>query len=218
MKTLLLFGLGIFISIILFIIIHNNLYNIDTIKDNLNIFLSFTKQYYIFSVLLYIGLYIMLIGCFLPGAQILSFIGGALFGYWGILYATLGASSGSVLAAFIARYLLREKLEKKYTEKVKRFNKEFLAHKNNYLIALHLTPIIPFTLVNSVAGLSRVDLKTIFICTFVGVLPATIIDINIGTQLFKIDNIRDIVSPSILLGLFFLGLLSLVPKFIKTKI
>jgi len=58
---------------------------------------------------LYVGLYVLVTALSLPGAALLTLIGGALFGLgWGLLLVSFASTAGATLAMLISRLLLQD--------------------------------------------------------------------------------------------------------------
>jgi uncharacterized membrane protein YdjX (TVP38/TMEM64 family) len=61
------------------------------------------------SAALYFILYVLVTTLSLPGAALLTLLGGALFGLWpGILLVSFASTLGATLAMLVSRYLLRD--------------------------------------------------------------------------------------------------------------
>ncbi len=61
------------------------------------------------------------------------------------------------------------------------------------------------------SGLSTIALTTFVWTTAIGIIPGSFVYAYAGSQLSSIQTTEDIVSPSILLALVMLGILSLIP-------
>ncbi len=93
----------------------------------------------------------------------------------------------------------------------KSLNEELEKNGKSYLLTLRLIPIFPFFLVNLMSGLSTIALTTFVWTTAIGIIPGSFVYAYAGSQLSSIQTTEDIVSPSILLALVMLGILSLIP-------
>jgi len=104
----------------------------------------------------------------------LAIIGGALFGPWlGMIYTLIGATIGATLAFLIARFFLRDYLSKKLEQ-----NKFYLKIKGKkekniarIIFITRLMPHISFDVVSYAAGLTRLNVFTFAIVTFLGMIP-----------------------------------------------
>ena len=164
----------------------------------------------------------MLIGLLmLPGSTFLSLCAGAIFGLpLGTLMVNVGATLGASLAFLMARYVLRDWLEKKFGEKMQPINDGICQNAIHCTLFFRLIPIFPFFLVNVTLELTKVPLGVFFLGTMFGTLPGTLVYTNAGSNLATINSIADIASPQVLGALTLLGMFALVPvvyKKIKRK-
>ena len=73
---------------------------------------------------------------------------------------------------------------------------------------------IPFFVVNLMFGVTRMRLRTFAPVSFVGLAPATALNVNAGTELSKIETPRDVLSPSLLVSFALLAFLPLAARFL----
>src|SRR2546427_9343350 len=81
-----------------------------------------------------------------------------------------------------------------------------------YLFALRLVPAFPFVLVNLLMGLTPIRTRTFYWVSQIGMLPATIVYVNAGTQLAAVKSLSGILSPTLVGSLVLLGIFPLVAK------
>jgi len=185
---------------------------LSALKANKEALRSYTDSHYATTVVVFIAAYCVQTALSLPGAAIFTLTGGFLFGTaLGTAYVNGGATSGAVLAFLTARYLLRDGVERRFGEKLDAIQRGFSRNAFNYLLTLRLIPLFPFFLVNLAAGLTRISLSTYTVATAIGIIPASIVYANAGSQLGRIESLKDIVSPGVLGAFALLGLLALVP-------
>jgi len=179
------------------------------------------SNYYLASIFLYIITYILITTFSIPVAAVLTLAAGFLFGTLpATIYVNIGATTGAICAFLASRYLVGEWFQKKYKNKLLKFNKEIKQNGTNYLLTLRLLFVMPFFLINILAGLTNVRLFTFFWTTSLGIIPGTLVYAFAGKQLDYINKPSDIFSIKVLLAFLFLAVLSLVPvifKKIKTK-
>jgi uncharacterized membrane protein YdjX (TVP38/TMEM64 family) len=156
--------------------------------------------------------YVIVTGLSIPGAVILTLAGGFLFGtIAGVLYVDAGATAGAVCAFLSARYLLGDRLQQKYGGQFAKFNGEMDRNGVNYLLTLRLIAVFPFFLINFLAGLTKVPLKTFLWTTAVGIIPGTAVFAYAGQQLGYINSPADILSKKVIAALAALGFITLAP-------
>lgn len=179
---------------------------------------TFVKNHYVKSVIVYIVIYLIITGCSIPSAAVLILSGGFLFGVIaGTLYVNVGATIGATFAFLSARYLIGDWVQKKYVDKLKKFNREIKENGYSYLLMMRFTPLLPFVLVNFFAGMTKIPLWTFIWTTSVGILPASLLYTFAGKQISSIHSTKDILSLKIIIALLLLTLFSFVPVIVKKK-
>ena len=86
------------------------------------------------------------------------------------------------------------------------------------MLTLRLIPAFPFFVINLVMGITSIRLKTFFFVSQIGMLPATIIYVNAGTQLAELESPKDILSFPIIASLLILALFPFIIKFAVNKL
>ena len=161
----------------------------------------------------YMAIYIVTTALSLPGATILTLVGGAIFGLiTGTLIISFASTIGATLACLAARFLLRDWVEKRFFNKLKTFHEGFAREGGFYLFSLRLVPIFPFFVINLVMGITRIKLFQFYWISQLGMLPATIVYVNAGKELARIESLSGILSPGLLIAFGLLGLLPLAAK------
>ncbi len=107
-------------------------------------------------------------------AVLLTISGGALFGFRrGVIYVSLGAALGALLAFLAARYVVRRFVEAYVMRhpRLAAIDRAVEAEGARLVFLLRLSPIVPFVLLNYVLGISRIRLRDYLLGT-AGMLPA----------------------------------------------
>ncbi|WP_027967137.1 FAD-dependent oxidoreductase [Halomonas halocynthiae] len=155
----------------------------------------------------FFALYVLMAALSLPGAALLTLLGGALFGLgWGVLLVSFASSLGAALAALIARSLLRGSLERRFAHQLERINAGIEREGAFYLFTLRLIPVFPFFVINLVMGLTRMRLTTFYWVSQLGMLPATVVYVNAGRELGSLESLGGILSPGLIGSFVLLGL------------
>ncbi len=167
-------------------------------------------------------IYILVTALSLPGAAILTLAAGAQFGLLlGTIIVSFASTIGATLAFLVSRYLLRDTIESKFGDKLQTFNDNIDKDGAFYLFTVRLVPIFPFFLVNLVMGLTRLKTSVFYIVSQIGMLAGTLVFVNAGTQLAKIESLSGILSPGLIFSFALLGIFPLLAKkivdFIKAK-
>ncbi len=161
----------------------------------------------------YMLLYILVTALSLPGATIMTLAGGALFGLWtGFLVVSFASTIGATLACFVARFLLRDWVQNKFGDKLETINKGIDTEGGFYLFSLRLVPIFPFFLINLALGLTRMPLTTFYWVSQIGMLPGTLVYVNAGKELGRIDSLSGILSPGLIFSFVLLGIFPITVK------
>jgi len=190
--------------------------NFEDLRNNSEEFKMHVQQRYIIAALFFVGIYFVVAAFSIPGAFALTTAGGFLFGTTlSTAYVLLGATSGAILAFLASRYLAGNYIQKKYGSHLVKVNKEIAKNGENYILMLRFISIPPFFILNLLAGLTKIDLKTFIWTTAVGILPGTLIYSYAGSNLSRIEEPRDILSPHMIYAFLLLGLLSVLPVLIK---
>ncbi len=159
---------------------------------------------------LYIGgfflLYIAVTALSLPGAAIMSLVAGALFGLvTGSIVVSFASSIGATLAFLSSRFLLRDWVASKFGERMQAIDDGLARDGAFYLFTLRLIPLFPFFVVNLVMGLTRIKTPTFYWVSQIGMLPATIVFVNAGTQISQIESTAGLLSPMLIGSFVLLG-------------
>lgn len=194
----------------------NQYLNIDVFQYYKTLVIAFANQHYLLSVLCYIGTYLLLAAFLIPGSASITLIGGFLFNTLpGFIYTIIGAIAGSIIAFLSVRFIIGSILQKHFKDKLKNFNQKIEKFGIYYLLTLRVIPIMPFFLVNILAGLTTISIFTFSWTTALGIMPATLIYSFLGEQLKHVNKLQDIFSPLIILALILLSSLSLMPLFLR---
>jgi uncharacterized membrane protein YdjX (TVP38/TMEM64 family) len=161
----------------------------------------------------YMLIYIIVTSLSLPGAALMTLVGGALFGLLrGTIIVSFASSIGATLACFVSRFILRDWVQGKFGGRMKTVNDGIEREGLFYLFTLRLIPVFPFWLINLVMGLTKMPLRTFYWVSQVGMLPVTIVYVNAGRELGKLDSLSGILSPGLILSFVILGLFPLITK------
>jgi len=163
--------------------------------------------------LTFFGLYVAVTALSLPGATILTLAAGAIFGLaWGSLIASFAASIGATLAFLMSRVVLRDWVQARFGERLAAINDGVRKDGAFYLFTLRVLPLFPFFLINLAMGLTQIRVLTYYLVSQIGMLLGTVVYVNAGTQLARIDKLADVASPGLLASLALLGLFPLIAK------
>lgn len=161
----------------------------------------------------YMAVYILVTALSLPGAVIMTLAGGGMFGLTvGTVVISFASTIGATLACLVARTLLRDWVERRFGDRLSAINEGIGREGGFYLFTLRLVPLFPFFVINLVMGLTAMRLSTFFWVSQLGMLPGTLVYVNAGRELAKIDSVSGILSPTFLVSFAILGLFPLIAK------
>lgn len=165
------------------------------------------------TALSYFAGYVIVTALSLPGAAVMTLAGGLILGLgWGTLIVSFASSIGATLAFLIARFLLRDWVQQRYGRHLKAINAGIEREGALYLFTLRLVPAFPFFLINLAMALTPMRSWTFYWVSQLGMLPGTLVFVNAGTQLARIESPGDILSPALIGSFALLGLFPLIAK------
>ncbi|MBI4988835.1 MAG: FAD-dependent oxidoreductase [Rhodocyclales bacterium] len=157
--------------------------------------------------------YVAITGLSLPGAAVMTLAAGAIFGLaWGTLIVSFASSLGATLAFVIARFLLRDWVQAKFGERLQALNAGVARDGAFYLFTLRLVPVFPFFLINLAMAMTPIRAWAFYWVSQLGMLAGTLVYVNAGTQLAKIESLSGILSPGLIVSFALLGLFPLIAK------
>jgi uncharacterized membrane protein YdjX (TVP38/TMEM64 family) len=161
----------------------------------------------------YMAIYVVVTGLSLPGAAVLTLAGGGLFGFVvGLVVVSFASSIGATLACLVSRFLLRDWVQNKFGDKLHSINRGIEEEGAFYLFSLRLVPIFPFFVINLVMGLTGMRLITFYWVSQLGMLAGTMVYVNAGKELAKIESLSGILSPGLIISFVILGLFPITVK------
>ena len=201
------------------VVIAFKIFNLDDyltlsyIKESQQHFQELYREQGLTVLAAYMGIYILVTSLSLPGAAVMTIAAGALFGLvTGIVVVSFASTIGATLACFISRFILRDWIQGKFGDRLKTVNEGIEKEGAFYLFTLRLIPVFPFWLINLVMGLTNMPLRTFYWVSQAGMLAATIVYVNAGKELGKIESLSGILSPALILSFVFLGLFPILTK------
>lgn len=160
------------------------------------------------AIALYFTAYVTIAALSLPGATLITLVGGAIFGLpLGVAIVSVASTIGASLAFLSSRYLFRDVLASKYGDKLATLDAGVKRDGAFYLFTLRMIPAIPFFLINVTMGLTAMPLRTFAWVSQVGMLLGTIVFVNAGTQIASLQSLSGILSPRLLATFVVLGAL-----------
>ena len=167
------------------------------------------------TALVYFAVYILVAGLSLPGAALLTIIGGMIFGFWvGLLLVSFASSIGATLAFLASRFVLRDWVQNKFASYLGAINKGIEKEGAFYLLSLRLIPLFPFWVINLVMGLMPIRAATFYWISQLGMLAGTALFVNAGVSLGAVEEFSTtgILTPNLILSFTLLALFPLIAR------
>ena len=209
----------IFILILAFSISYfylQEILNLDSLKQNVNWLMMWASKEIVLSRFVFFISYIIFAGLsfpFLPG--VLTVAAGALFGVVeGVILVSFASTLGACICFLLSRYFLADFVNNKFLKKKSVMIEKFNENGPWYLLSLRLIPTISFILINLIMGVLPISIKKFYYISQLGMLPATIVYVNAGSEVSKINNINDIMSLSLLMSFALIATLPLLIKWL----
>ena len=209
----------IFILILAFLISYfylQEILNLDSLKQNVNWLMMWASKEIVLSRFVFFISYIIFAGLsfpFLPG--VLTVAAGALFGVVeGVILVSFASTLGACICFLLSRYFLADFVKDKFFKKKSVLVEKFNENGSWYLLSLRLIPTISFILINLIMGVLPISIKKFYYISQLGMLPATIVYVNAGSEVSKINNINDIMSLSLLMSFALIATLPLLIKWL----
>ena len=150
--------------------------------------------------------YVAVAALSLPGAAVMTLVAGAVFGLLaGTLLVSFASSLGATLAFLSSRYVLRDAIRRRFGARLADVDAGIERDGALYLFSLRIVPLIPFFVVNLLMGLTRMRTRTFYLVSQLGMLAGTVVYVNAGTQLGRVESLRGVLSPSLVGSFVLLG-------------
>jgi len=195
-----IFGLGQYLTL-------------EYVQSQLGAIQDYKDQNFVYATLIYLVIYVAVAALSIPGAVILTLIGGAVFGLvWGLLIVSFASSIGATLAFLVSRTLLRDWVQSKFAEYLTPINKGIEKDGVFYLFSIRMVPLFPFFIVNLLMGLTPIKTFYFYIVSQIGMLLGTAVYINAGSELAQITSLSGLLSVSLVFSFSLLGLFPLIAR------
>lgn len=202
-----------------------DLLSFEALRDNREALIGFRNANYVATVLVFIALYVVIVGFSLPGGTVASLTGGFLFGLFpGVVFNVCGATLGAVVIFLAARWGLGRRLAAKMEAsegRIKAIKDGIDENQWSMLFLIRLVPVVPFFVANLIPALVGVPLWRYAVSTFFGIMPAAVVFTSIGAGLGDVfargetPDLGLIFEPQILLPILGLCGLAALPIVLK---
>lgn len=187
--------------------------NLQALKERQAAIETFRSANLGLTVAGYFVIYIIATALSIPGAALLTLAGGAIFGLlWGTVIVSFASSIGATLAFLMSRFLLRDWVSQRFGQRLAAIDEGIKREGAFYLFTLRLVPAFPFFLVNLLFGLTAIKTRAYYLASQLGMLAGTVVYVNAGTQLARLDSLSGILSPALIGSFVLLGIFPLIAR------
>jgi uncharacterized membrane protein YdjX (TVP38/TMEM64 family) len=190
------------------------------------------------AVAAFVAIYVAAVALSIPGAAILTIMGGILFGWLvAALAAIVGATIGATIVFLIARGACGESILRRAGPLAAKLAEGFRQDAFHYLLFLRLVPVFPFWLVNLAPAVVGVRLTTFVLATALGIIPGTFAYALVGNGLDSVIAAQEaayqacigagrpdcrlnfsmsaLLTPQLLAAFVALGVVALIPVVVR---
>lgn len=167
--------------------------------------------------IVYVIVYTAAVAVSIPGASILTILGGFLFGWWfGGTLAVVAATAGATLVFLAAKTSFGDRLAARGGTRLKRISDGFAENAFSYLLFLRFAPVFPFWLVNLAPALMGMRLLPYVVGTAVGIVPGTFAYAYAGEGLEAlVEREGPLLPPKLILAFAVLAVVALLPALVR---
>jgi uncharacterized membrane protein YdjX (TVP38/TMEM64 family) len=161
-----------------------DLLSFETLERNRDALRAWASGNLALAAVSFAALYAAAVAVSAPGAVWLTITGGFVFGLWlGGALSVIGATIGATVIFAAVRAGFGERLRARASGWLARLSEGFRRNEAEYMLALRLTPIAPFFIVNVAPAFLGVRPWTYVWTTFLGIIPGGLVYASIGAGL-----------------------------------
>lgn len=214
LKIIIILFIIIIISILLFSPLNRYLdfSQLFTQRESL---LLLVHENFLKSMMIYLIIFITVVAFSIPGATILTIMGGFLFGpILAMLFTNIGATTGSFIILLVSRYLAADMIQNRFQKRLKSFNRELTENSTSYLLSVRLIPLFPFFIISILAGLTDLSKRKFIWTTSLGIIPVSFVFSYVGYA-SSTSAEGSIMTKEIYIALILLALMGTIPPIFK---
>ncbi len=178
------------------------------------------------SIAIYLAVYTVSAAIAFPAQSVLSIVGGFLFGWQaGAAAIAVGATTGATILFLATRSAFGDFLRRRAGGIAAAVGEGFRTNAVGYLLVLRLAPVFPFFLVNIVAALFDISLRSFVLATFFGILPGVLAYAWLGEGVDSVlvaasaagrePSVADLLTPQITIAFFALAAVAALPLLVR---
>lgn len=187
--------------------------SLDAIKTSRHALVVQVSRHRIASAAVFFALYVLMAAASVPSVTVMTLAGGALFGLVeGTILVSFASTLGATLAMLASRFLFQDLVRHRAGKRLGRIQRGLARDGAFYLFSLRLVPAMPFFLLNLLAGLTNMRMRTYWWVSQLGMLPITLVYVNTGTRLAELSSLSGLLSPKLIGSLLFVAALPWVTR------
>lgn len=185
---------------------------------------EYQQQHPILVYGLAFAVYVVVTGLSLPGATVLTLVYGWYFKLLrGVVLVSFASTAGATLAFLVSRFLFRDMIQRRFGDRLQKFNSALEKEGPFFLFSLRLIPAVPFVVINAVMGLTPIKTVTFWWVSQLGMLAGTIVYVYAGASVPDLQTLADkgisaVFSPAqvsqIVFAFVLLGVFPLVVRYV----
>jgi len=202
----------------------NELISWEVFKAHRESIKEFIAEHSIYSALIFMVIYAVLVALSVPIGFLLSMIGGFLFPQpLSILYVLIGATTGASILFLSAKTALKDFFQKKVSKFFASMKEGFRKNSVTYLLLLRVLPLFPFWLVNIAPAFFNISLRTYIWTTFVGIIPGVFVFTQAGRGIDMIFEgegkiaFWDLLNTEMIIAMIGMIILAFIPMIVNNR-
>ncbi|MEX0584180.1 MAG: TVP38/TMEM64 family protein [Natronospirillum sp.] len=139
---------------------------------------------------------------------------GLLFGpIWGLVYATAGTLTSSVLSYWVGHYMGRDAVSRPAGDRLQKVSRYLSDRGVRTMVIINLLPVAPFTLTNMLAGAFNLTFSHYMLGSALGIIPGLAAVTVAGSQLRRVlmsTELEELAHPGLIIAGSFIALIIVV--------
>lgn len=173
---------------------------LSKVKAHADAVRGIADDYPLAAAIVFIAAFVV-VNLFLPGAALLTLLGGYAFGVLrAVVYVDVATTAAAVLCFVISRNVCGKVVQRRYADRLESLNAHIAEYGYLYLLLIRLFPMLPFFGINLTAGLTRVKLRTFAWTTAAGSIPGIAIFSYAGGSLLAIRSVEEVLTPKAIIA------------------
>jgi uncharacterized membrane protein YdjX (TVP38/TMEM64 family) len=141
-----------------------------------------------------------------PAAAIMTLLSGFLFGtVLGAVYVDAATTTGALIAFEVSRNVAGKWIQRRWNPRLHGFSRAVSKYGCEYLLLVRMIPVMPYFLINFLAGLTKVRTTTFAWTTALGSLPGILIFCYAGRKLLTIESVDQVMTSEVVIAFVLLA-------------